>query len=383
MRVAVVAGPDPGHAFPCLAVACALRDRGHDVLVATGTGHAAHVEGEGLTFVELPLLRADGPDRDIGHRLWRRPVEMAPPLAERLRPHRPDVVVVDVLTRAGAFAAELVGAPWVEVSPHHLMDPDPAVPPVGLGRATSDRPWRRWDDGRIRRAQEASLAAGRGMERAARRDLGLPADGGAARARLLATLPALEPDRETWPRDAHVVGPLEWEPPWPPLDPPPGDAPLVVVTDSTASTIRGSLAGVAARGLRGAGLRVVVTTGRADVPGATDVVVGRGGHAALLDQAAVAVSPAGHGFVGKALVRGVPVVAVPLAGDQRETSGRLRHTGSGVWLPPWALAQATLRLAVLRAVHDPRLREAAQRVGASGRGLGAGRAAELVERAAG
>jgi UDP:flavonoid glycosyltransferase YjiC (YdhE family) len=381
VRIAVVAGPDPGHTFPCLALARALARRGHEVVFATGAGHRSLVEHEGVVPVELPALAPSADDAEFGHRLWGRPVEMAPPLADVLGPHRPELVVSDVLTRAGAFAAELLGRPWIEVSPHHLMDPDPDVPPVGLGRRPARTPWRRADDARIRRDQAASVALGREQERAARRALGLPDRGGAALGRLLATLPGLEYPRRAWPADAHVVGALDYDPPWPPLEPPPGDARLVVVTDSTASSNDASLAEVALAGLARARVRVVATSGR-ELAAPANAVVGRGPHGPLLDEAAVAVSIGGHGFVTKALTRGVPLVVVPWEGDQRETAGRLRHTRAGMWLPPWALRPVTLRLAVARVLADPRFRRAAARLAAGARGLGPDHAAGVVERLA-
>ena len=378
-HIAVVAGPDLGHAVPCLALAGALHRRGHRVTFASGRDHERAAVGVGCGFVELPLLAPTPRDADMGYRLWGRAAEMAPPLAERLRDDVPDLVVADVLTRAGAFAAELLGRPWVELSPHHLMEPGRDVPPVGLGRLPARSPWRRWDDARIRGKQEASLAVGRGQERAARRRIGLRGDDGRPQARMVATLPGLEYPRVDWPEDAHVVGAMDLDPPWPPLAPPPGDEPLVVVTDSTASTVDSSLAAVALEALRDTGLRVVVTTGRGDLPGWPGAVVGRGPHGPLLDRAAVAVGPGGHGFVGKALTRGVPLVVVPGIGDQRETATRLRWTGAGRAVPPRRLSARTLRWAVLQAVHDGRYAEAARRLADGARGLGPDHAAQVAE----
>lgn len=387
LRIALVAGPDPGHAFNVIGLGATLAGRGHDVTVATGEIHRAAIEAEGCRFVELPLLAPTAGDEDMGHRLWRRAGDMAPPLARRLRPLAPDVVVVDVLTRAGAFAAELLELPWVELSPHHLYDPDPWVPPVGMGRAPARTPWRRRSDARIRVAQARSTAQGAALEREVRARLGLPGDGGAPALRLLCTLPALELPRQRWPADAHVVGPMGWEPPWPPLPPPPQRSrPLVLVTDSTASTVRRSLAATALRGLRHAGVRLAVTTGRKDLEAwPHGAVIGRAPHGPLLDAAAVAVGPGGGGFVGKALVRGVPLVVVPLMGDQRETAGRVRHAGVGVGLDPRLCTATTLRLAVERILTDPRYVRRAGEVAADAqrRGLGPDLAADLVERAAG
>ena len=47
MRVLVVAAPLLGHVFPLMPLALALRDAGHDVVVATG-GEALRVRDSGL-----------------------------------------------------------------------------------------------------------------------------------------------------------------------------------------------------------------------------------------------------------------------------------------------------------------------------------------------
>ncbi|MBW3657498.1 MAG: glycosyl transferase [Actinobacteria bacterium] len=385
LSVALVAGPDPGHAFNVLGLGEVLAARGHDVTIGTGTQHRAATESAGLRFVELPLLAPTDRDHDMGQLIWGRGAEMATPLAELLRPLAPDVVVSDVLTRAGAFAAELLGVPWVELSPHHLFEPDPAIPPVGLGRAPATTWWRRRSDDRIRRAQQASLDHGAELEAEVRRRIGLPPDGPGAEARLLCTLPALELRRQDWPRDAHVVGPMGWEPAWDRLAPPDGTAPLVVVTDSTASTVRRSLAETALDGLRYADVRLVVTTGRDDLDAdRAGVRIGRAPHGPLLDEAALAVGPGGGGFVAKALVRGVPLVLVPLMGDQRETAGRVRHRGLGRSLKPRWTTPTTLRLTVEHVLADRTYADRARGVAddARARGLGPDLAAGLVEAAA-
>ena len=376
-RIALVTGPDPGHALVVLGLARALRARGHDTLVATGTQHEALVESERHEFVELPLLAPTADDGDFGHRLWRRAGQMAPPLVELLTPWRPDLVVMDTLTTVGGFAAELLGVPCVEVSPHHCTDPDPLVPPIGLGAPVARTPERRrWDAG-IRAAQARDVAAGARLRDEVRRDLGLGA-GRPPALRLLQTLPGLEPRRMTWPASTHVVGQLAIDPPLPALVPPPGDGPLVVVTDSTATDLPTPLGRLAVDALAGTEVRLVVT-GSVEGVVPDGVVVGRGPHEPLLDRAAVAIGPGGGGFTAKALSRGVPMVVVPLAGDQRETAGRVAHSRAGVWVDPAAATPATLRAAVHRLLVDGTHRAAARRLAAGARGLGRDHAARLVE----
>lgn len=378
MRVALIAGPDAGHAYPILALAVELRDRGHVVRVGTGPDYGPQVTAADLEFFVLPLLAPQAEDVDIAHRLWNRGGQMAPPLADRLRPWRPDLVVADTLTTAGGFAAELLGVPWVEVIPHYLTDPDPALPPVGLGRLPSRLPWRRLDDASIRRRQQISLEQGRAHRERVRASIGLTSAGGPA-ARLVCNLPSLEYPRARWPGDTHLVGPLSWEPPGDPLPLPEGDEPLVVVTDSTASTADSILAAPALRGLRNAGVRLVVTSSAPVVGWPDRCVVGRGPHGPLLDAAAVAVGPGGGGFLMKAMSRGVPMVVVPLMGDQRETAARVVAAGAGRRLSPRVLSPTTLRASVLAVLHDDRYRQAAARLAAEAAMLGPGRAADVLE----
>lgn len=381
-RVVLVTGPDPGHALPVLGLARALRSRGHDTTVATGTQLGDLVKAEGHRFLSLPLLAPTEQDDDFGHRLWRRAGQMAPPLRDLLAPLDPGVLVVDTLTTVGAFVAELLGVPWVEVSPHHLLDPDPLVAPVGMGLGPARTPVRRRADAYVRAAQAADVAAGHDLRDEVRAGLGLgPGAPAPPIARLHQTLPGLEPRRSGWPPDVHVVGQLALDLALPPLEPPPGIGPLVVVTDSTASGLPAPLGQLALDGLAGAGLRLVVTTGRDDLVPPAGVVVGRGPHEPLLDQADVTVSPGGGGFTAKALSRGVPMVVVPLAGDQRETAGRVARSGAGVWLPPEHATPRTLRAAVRRVLADGTHRAAARRLAAGVAGLGPGHAARVVEHA--
>ena len=376
-RIAVVSGPDPGHALVVLGVARALRARGHATLVATGTQRAALVRAEGHEFVELPLLAPTSGDADFGHRLWRRAGTMAPPLVDLLRPWRPDLLVVDTLTTVGALAADLLGLPWVEVSPHHCTDPDPLVPPIGLGAPPARTGQRRAWDAEIRRAQARDVAAGAALRDEVRRDLGLGPPAPPA-LRLLQTLPGLEPRRTVWPAATHVVGQLAIDPPLPPLSPPPGDAPLVVVTDSTASDLPTPLGRLAVDALAGEDLRLVVT-GEVHGPVPDGVVMGRGPHGPLLDRASLALGPGGGGFTAKALSRGVPLVVVPLAGDQRETAGRVAASRAGAWVHPEVATPATLRAAVQQVLGDGTHTAAARRLAAGAEGLGQERAADLVE----
>lgn len=379
-RIAVVAVADPGHAFPALALAEALRSRRHEVLLVTGVEHRAAAVATDLAFAELPAVAQTSDDGDLGRRLWGLAADVAPALADVLTGSGDvDLVISDVLTGAGGFAADLLGTPWIELSPHHLTLPDPELPPMGLGRLPSDRWIRRRDDDRLRRLHLVSLERGRRQATAARTSIGLSTRPTGPVARLVATLPGLEYPRRTWPSDTHLVGPLAWDPPWPPLPLPEGDDPLVLVTDSTAD-IGFSLVALALQALAGMPIRLVGTTTREDLqPWPRGCVLGRGPHGPLLDHAAAAVGLGGHGFLGKALSRGVPVVIVPWQGDQPEAAARVVWAGAGRRIPPRRLTGRRLRRAVRQVLADDRYTSAATALGRGAQGLGAAHAAGVVE----
>lgn len=377
-RLALVAGPDPGHLFPLLAIADVLAARGHEVVVVTGEDRRGDVEQGGHPWVRLPLEWPDDNHADLGFRLWELGGRLAPATAEVLAAVAPDLVVVDTLTQSGAMAAELAGLPWVEVIPHHLPDPDEALPPIGLGRLPGGGPLRRFDDRRLRSLQSLSLAGGLEHRNRMRHGLGLTGEGRPV-LRLVASLPSLEYPRARWPGDTHLVGPLGWEPPWAPLAPPMGTEPLVVVADSSASTVPWQLGQFALDALRHTGVRLAVVSKGDLTPWPSRCVVGWGPHGPLLDEAAVAVTPGGAGVLGKAFLRGVPVVAVPVHGDQVESAARVVHAGAGRRVRWWQRSPRWLRTAVLAVLADARYRSAAASLQSEALDLGPTRAVELLE----
>jgi UDP:flavonoid glycosyltransferase YjiC (YdhE family) len=378
MRVAVVAGPDPGHVFPAAGLALRLRAAGHSATVYTGQRWTARLRADGLDAAELPGIVSgpDDPDTDWGFRLHGRAATMAPMLVDRLRANRPDLIVADTLTAAGGLAAELLGLPWVELVPHPLQVASVALPPPGSGLAPGRTPIGRARDAALRRLHDRSVQLGRQQRAAARAAIGLPAADPGPAYRLIATLPALEPARPDWPPRTEVVGPLHWEPATGELAQPPGSGPLILVSPPTAVSGRaGVVAAVlaAAARLRATGRssgrdgapRVVVTV-LAPYPEAVPAwaVIGPGRQAPLLAAAAVVVAGGGHGMLSKALAAGVPVVLVPGGGDQRDLARRVARLGAGVAVER-AATPRRLAAALARTLADPAYRTAARAVAAS------------------
>jgi len=389
LRLLLGAFGDPGHAFPMIALGGALAARGHDVVLQTWSRWEDDVRAAGMRFEPAPeyhvfptgerplkpyeaVLRATGQTR---------------PLVAALRP---DVVVSDILTLAPALAGELEGVPVATVIPHVDPRSAPGWPPYSVGarlpRTVVGR--RLW--GAAARVTDAGLERGRRELNETRARLGLgPLDrvhGGISPSlALVATFPQLEYPRDVEPPSTHVVGPLMWEPPFDEVALPPGDAPLVLVAPSTSQDPSHRLLRAALAGLADLPVRVLASLNHRPLPAPADVPV----NARLVDWVSysrtmprcdVVVCHGGHGTVARALASGCVVVAVPAAGDMNENAARIDWAGVGVRVPRRLCRPGPVRLAVERALADPRLRSRAGELSAWAREHdGAARAADLVE----
>jgi UDP:flavonoid glycosyltransferase YjiC (YdhE family) len=370
MRVAVVAGPDPGHSFPAIALCRRFLVAGDTPILLTGTEWLDAARAAGVDAVELAGLdpTAADDDRDAGAKIHHRAARMAVQNVPELRALAVDLVVSDVITACGGMAAELIGIPWIELNPHPLYLPSKGLPPLGSGLAPGTGVRGRLRDSVMRALTARSWRAGLRQRAAARVEIGLPARDPGPLRRLIATLPALEVPRPDWPAEAVVVGPLHFEPTGQVLAVPPGDGPVVVVAPSTAVTGAAGLAQTALDCLvPGAGLpagaRVVVS--RLNGPELTVppwAAVGLGRQDALLAHADVVVCGGGHGMVAKALLAGVPLVVIPGGGDQWEMANRVARAGLGRLVRP--LTADALVAAVGQVLTAPGYREAARRAAA-------------------
>ncbi|BBZ61253.1 glycosyltransferase [Mycolicibacterium monacense] len=371
MRVAVVAGPDPGHAFPAIALCQKFAAAGDEPTLLTGvewldTARTAGVPAEEL--LGLDPTEADD-DTDAGAKIHRRAARMAVLNAPVIDALAPDLVVSDVITACGGLAAELLGLPWVELNPHPLYRPSKGLPPIGSGLAPGRGVRGRARDAVMRALTARSWRQGLRQRAEARAGIGLPAEDPGPLRRLIATLPALEVPRPDWPAEAVVVGPLHFEPTAQVLPIPPGDGPVVLVAPSTASTGERGVAEVALEALTPgevlpAGARVVVS--RLSGPDGLVppwAVVGLGRQDELLSHADVVICGGGHGMVAKTLLAGVPMVVVPGGGDQWEIANRVVRQGSAQLVRP--LSAEALATAVREVLEAPSYRAAARSAAAT------------------
>jgi UDP:flavonoid glycosyltransferase YjiC (YdhE family) len=368
MRMLLGAFGDPGHAFPMIALGRALRARGHDVALQTWRRWQPYVEREGLTFATAPEYRVF-PSGSEPLDFYEAVVHAARETLPLVREVSPHVVVSDILTLAPALAGELDGRSCAtlipHVYPHHEGDfpvysLGARLPRTALGRVV----WRA-----AQRPVHSGLRRGRAELNCTRARLGLAPQphvhGGISRElALVATFPQLEYPR-SWPANAHVVGPLMWEPPSSEVELPPGDAPLVLVAPSTAQDPDHRLLHATLEGLAGAPVRILATWNRRlpsrplPVP-ANAKLVEWVRYSSVMPHCDVVVCHAGHGTLVRALSNGAAVVACPAVGDMTENAARVDWAGAGIRVPRRFVSPRALRLAVTRAIDDRSIRSRAQ-----------------------
>ncbi len=201
---------------------------------------------------------------------------------------------------------------------------------------------------------------------------------------LVGSFPQLEYPRP-WPDHVHVVGPVQWEPPFQAVEPPPGDAPLVLVAPSTAQDPDQVLLRAAVRGLAGEPVRVLASWNRrlppGPVPAAANVrLVEWVSYSRTMPGCALIICHAGHGTLVRALSCGVPVLTVPHSGDMAENAARADWAGVGARLPWRLVSPPGVRLASRRVLGEPAFAQRAGALAAWARvNDGAARAAGLVE----
>ena len=388
LRIFLGAFGQPGHAFPMLALGAELAARRHDVTYETWSRWREPVEAHGMRFVaapEYPVFPTQEQPLGPYEAVVRATADTRPAVAAAA----PDVVVHDILTLAPALAGELESIPVATLIPHVYPVGQPGFPPYALGarmpRTNLGRTlWRAFD-----RPVHAGLERGRSELNDTRRRLGLPPverlhGGLSQQLTMVGTLPALEYPRP-WPEHVHVVGPLMWEPPYAPVDPPPGDDPLVLVAPSTAQDPSHRLLRAALAGLGKEPVRVLATWNRRPLPGPARVapntrLVEWLSYAQTIPECALVICHAGHGTLVRALASSCPVLAVPHVGDMAENAARVSWAGAGVRLPWPLLTAETLRLATRRALRRPELSRRAAELGAeAAHNSGPARAADLVE----
>jgi MGT family glycosyltransferase len=388
-RVLVYSAPGSGHAFPPVATAIALRERGHQVSVRTASASVEPIERLGLSAAPIdPRIEAvaleDWKARtSIGALIsacgtfTRRAEFEVPDLQEAIEDVRPDLIWVDTNATGAAVVAEASGVPWAHCMPHPHPGPARGVPVFGPGFAPSTSPLARLRDAGLTALKPLAFRSFTRSHNSRRAAFGLAPVGGIEDLYLAAQLliqfssEPFEYKRE-WPSNVRLVGPALWEPPGREPEWLAGERrPIVLVTASTefqddAQLIRSTLEAFAGRPY------AIIATTAAHDPADFDVPANARverylPHGPILRRAALVISHGGMGTTQKALAAGVPVCVVPFMRDQFEVARRVEHCGAGTLLASKRLRPDRLRAAAEQALEcrdeASRVRDGFQRAG--------------------
>ncbi|MEV6344061.1 nucleotide disphospho-sugar-binding domain-containing protein [Actinoplanes sp. NPDC051851] len=343
MRIVFVAAPLQGHLLPLIPLAAACRDAGHDVLLASGDfppdvlglrtaaiDRRFSLQRSAFRAVLSNLrlarreLRGEAGLSMVGEIFSRANLPLIAPLRELAERERPDLIVFEPLTEAGAVVAGLLGIPSV-------LQENTLWPAPDLFRAVTG----------------CSVFAGYAAPDPA------------------LTIAVVPPSLRTAPIEGAIpMRPVPWSgggtlPPW--LREP-GDRPRVLVSHST---LRGPDTGDPTRAVLAAAPSVdaefVLVRGprRGTLPPNVRVV-DRIPLNEALPHAAGFVHHAGAGSMLGGLAAGVPQLTTPGAGDRTHNSGVLAARGAGFAVPARSITADHLT----RLLTDPALRTAAQQVAA-------------------
>jgi MGT family glycosyltransferase len=398
--------PIPGHYFPNLTVARALRERGHEVAFVTGDRACAAIVEQG--FECFPFAKVDEASFDRIFFLpqpeprWWRPrlamqrrrsydwmvgllagqVEDVEGAVERWRA---DVVVCDptrwgpILVLPGRRREPVAVFAYIPFCPV----PGPNIPPGGFGLTPPRTFGERCRAAAAAVAYRLGAAAFRTGANRFRRQYGLSAITSSVSEYaltmplyLVAGIPELDFDRRDLPPSVRYVGPCQWQRPQ--RSPPPTwlherrrDQPWVHVTEGTIQTQIPLLSRAAAQGLADLPMQVIVSTsGPASEehrlgPIAANVQLEHWTnihYSELLPLTDLIVTAGGAGTVLASLQHGVPLIIVPTEWDKPDVAARVAESGAALRLPTSRCSSRTLREAVQHVLGDPSYRTNARRL---------------------
>ncbi len=360
-RIVIATTGSLGDLHPCLAVALALRQRGHDVLFATAPFYRDRIERHGLSFVPIgPDFAPDDPDMIKKVMDLRRGPEFL--LRKLFLPHLRQVYAelddacssADLLLAGEVvFAAPLIGAkrklPWVSVilSPSSFLSAhDPSIIP-GLAWLARIRnaPWLHRLAARAVQGRLQSWAA---PIHEVRRELGLPKTPNAIlKDKFAASLVlclfsrrfgAPQPD---WPEHLAQPGFVYYR--QSPMPNPRladflagGPPPVVFTLGSAAVHAPGDFFSQSAAAARALCCRAVLVGGRADLSRMETpeiLAVPYANYSDLFPHAAAVVHQGGIGTTAEALRAGVPALITPHGFDQPDNGARVQRLGLGLTMP--------------------------------------------------
>lgn len=430
-RFLITLWPFTGHLLPQIAIALALRERGHEVAFYSGEAVRATVEEHGFPFFAFDRLdqergfasmrlvdTGDRRGRPGGGRLmpilrdWL--VETVPDQVNDvlavIEAWRPDAIATDLsLWGCVAVLPELTSVP-VALSSTFMgpLIPGPDAPASGFGlRPPRGAVGRRIHAGLTAVTELAGTPLRRRLDQV-RAGFGLGPLGESVNRHtarlplyLVGSIPELDYGRADLPPSVHYVGNCIWYPDrdsseaqttaqW--LEGIPSGRPWVHVCESTLAFGEPFLLRAAVEALAGEPVDLIVAVGAHRDPAAPGFDVTAPNvhvtrwvhHGELLPRCAAMITAGGKATVLAAAEAGVPMVVVPTTWDKPDNARRVTEAGIALRLSARACTPERLRASVRRLLEEPGYRAASRRMADRlCRAPGPPRAAELLEGLAG
>lgn len=357
-----------GDRYPVVALACGLRDRGHQVTVLCDIATSKLIASTGLVTLTIPpehgqdkflqpwfqeFDEAGGePDENSANPIAEWGIITQPIVQSAVSKIKPDLIVSTLLCMGLADAlATHNGIPWCFVNPGFYL---------------GDHSTRQWDEDYYHGSVGIWLSKHCFLPLSRRASIVLHA-----------TDQEFDFQPSQLPSNHHYVGFLLWEAPGslPEHINRPGDPwALITLTTSPAQNeltfVRSILWGLANQPVRTLLPLRYPRQGLGELPGnatITDYVP----HSQILKQSSIVVSHAGHGIVSKALYYGVPMVLCPWDLDQLGVAARAEALGVAEVVHRSDVSLETVRQAVATVLTEPEYRETAARVSTRLKGIDA------------
>lgn len=393
MRILFASLGSLGDLFPMLAMAQALRARGHTPAIAAPAAYEARITALGLPFHPL---RPDFPPEVLTY-IFGDPVHGGKRLlAETIFPHAretyadllaaaqgADAMVVGELIYVAPLVAAKLGLPWANamLAPTTLMS---ALDPCVLTRFPAAYHLRHlgtWPQRLLFRLMRRATNAWAQPLLALQEELGVRTGNiifeGKFSPHLVLALfsPAFGALQRDWPAASVQTGfPLLAQTPSPETAArieaflAAGPAPVVFTLGTTVVHLAQDFYQVAADTALALGRRAILLMGKNPPPRApADQVLALdyAPHGSLFPHAAAVVQHGGVGGCAEALRAGVPVLTIPVGFDQPDNAERLRRMGVGAVLAHTRVNRETLERSLAAVLADAAMAARAKAVAAS------------------
>jgi rhamnosyltransferase subunit B len=395
-RILIASWGSYGDVYPYVGLAFALKNRGHEPVLATAEFYRPLVESLGFEFHPTgPMI---DPADDATIRRVLDPIQGADTLIKQIllpslradyealdhAAHDADLMVTHPITFAAPIVAQKRGLRWVStvlapMSFFSATDIPVLAPAPYLRHLARLGPWY----GRVT-ARLARTGTRAWMQPVfdLRRELGLPPgehpllEGQFSPTLTLAlfsrVLASPQPD---WPSNVVITGSVFYN--GPDLLAPHIDkfldaesAPVVFTLGSSAVAAAGRFYEESIKAVKRLGVRAVLLTGgfERNLPGGSlppdMLVVDRAPHQLLFPRAAAVVHPGGAGTLAQALRAGRPMLVVPHAHDQPDNAARVTRLGVARTLSRRAYRGGRVARELERLLTDSRTQARAAEVGA-------------------